>query len=811
MRQVVTLSTEVRNIVSKFNKAFYEPERQGQSLFSKTSYVDILAVSLYAMRDDADSKVLHILEEGIVDLHQYLDDAEINTLLENYHTVVVTLLGTTNGNIITKTGRCKLPKEIVSLCSTLVSKSDDKRVYLPYAGDGSFLDAVASGAECVGFEQNELLWAICQILPQGKEAAGAIRLGMPTEVRGKFDNIFTFPPMGSGTREKKAIVSYLSDLAENHLTENGRMACVLPVSFCYEMGPWRQFRKIIVDNSFSVLAVLLPEGLLYPVLNIKLCTLIIENNHQGNIALVNTTDKHFLANEFGESQSLRKVSLNLNAVLDTINSGDEALVWSGTAELLDKELTFVPSRYLPIFSDHQPAEGEVVLSIGSVIEMIKGKYISQDNSKRKLTFNLLSDNYLTCDINVLDIPMKQNYGGRIITEDCLVVGYINGVIKIGRVRGVSESTPLVLGLNMFAFKMRYVEVDSSLLVGNESVKSRKVSSIITEDYLLRCLSSDIVLRQANAWAVGSVIKGLRSEDFLSFKIYVPSLEDQDKHCKVDTATSVKDADARLQQAYEDFRKDMHMKKHALGQTLFNLNNWWKLLSTARKKGDGVVSDTDVLGIMKKMTVAEIFQNLEITMSKLNTQLSKFDTGYGLAKEEFALTEFLEQYIAKHPNPLFVFEYDADSNRHHRMDLQVSDEEGNCAAYKGDPIAYVTFSKEALEMVLNNIVSNACSHGFAGSEGTNNKIRMDIKSDGTSYVLTVANNGAPLKKDFTQEDVFIYGQTSGNTNEHFGIGGYEIKKLMKEFDGDVEIVSSPEAEYTVIYKLIFHKTNIFLNF
>ena len=113
------------------------------------------------------------------------------------------------------------------------------------------------------------------------------------------------------------------------------------------------------------------------------------------------------------------------------------------------------------------------------------------------------------------------------------------------------------------------------------------------------------------------------------------------------------------------------------------------------------------------------------------------------------------------------------------------------------------------MVLNNIISNACTHGFAGSEGVNNKIRMDIKSDGTSYVLTVANNGAPLKKDFTQDDVFIYGQTSGNTNEHFGIGGYEIKKLMKEFDGDVEIISSPEAEYTVTYKLIFHKTNILL--
>ena len=322
MRQVATLSTEVRNIVNKFNKAFYDQERQGQSLFTKKSNVDILAISLYAMRDGADPRVLHILEEGIVDLHQYLDDAEINTLLENYHVVVKTLLGTMNTN----SNRVMLPKEIVTLCSTLVSKSDDKRVYLPYAGDGSFLDAVASNAACIGFEQNEHLWAIGQILQQSKETAGAIRLGMPAEVRGKFDSIFTFPPIGIGTREEKDIVSYLSDLATNHLSENGRMACVLPASFCYTMGPWYQLRKTIVANGLSVLAILLPERLLYPASNIELCVLIIENNHQGNITLVNATDKHFLANEFIEIHSLRKVSLKADAVVDTIKPKPHHLI-----------------------------------------------------------------------------------------------------------------------------------------------------------------------------------------------------------------------------------------------------------------------------------------------------------------------------------------------------------------------------------------------------------------------------------------------------------------------------------------------------
>lgn len=43
--------------------------------------------------------------------------------------------------------------------------------------------------------------------------------------------------------------------------------------------------------------------------------------------------------------------------------------------------------------------------------------------------------------------------------------------------------------------------------------------------------------------------------------------------------------------------------------------------------------------------------------------------------------------------------------------------------------------------------------------------------------------------------------------HFGIGGYEIQKLMREFGGDAEFISDPESEFPVSYKLTFYITNI----
>ena len=113
------------------------------------------------------------------------------------------------------------------------------------------------------------------------------------------------------------------------------------------------------------------------------------------------------------------------------------------------------------------------------------------------------------------------------------------------------------------------------------------------------------------------------------------------------------------------------------------------------------------------------------------------------------------------------------------------------------------------MIFDDIISNACSHGFKGRESGANKVKIEISSEGTEYIITISNNGLPLSEGVTSEDVFRYGQTSGNTTEHFGIGGYEVQKLMNEFEGEVEIISTPNDEYTVSYRLIFHNTNIFM--
>ena len=89
----------------------------------------------------------------------------------------------------------------------------------------------------------------------------------------------------------------------------------------------------------------------------------------------------------------------------------------------------------------------------------------------------------------------------------------------------------------------------------------------------------------------------------------------------------------------------------------------------------------------------------------------------------------------------------------------------------------------------------------------NIVRIEIKTDGTDYIVDVSNNGLPLDSAMTPEDVTIYGRTSGDAADHFGIGGYEVKRLMEEFGDTVKIIADASSDFPFTYRLVFHDTNI----
>jgi sensor histidine kinase regulating citrate/malate metabolism len=123
------------------------------------------------------------------------------------------------------------------------------------------------------------------------------------------------------------------------------------------------------------------------------------------------------------------------------------------------------------------------------------------------------------------------------------------------------------------------------------------------------------------------------------------------------------------------------------------------------------------------------------------------------------------------------------------------------------------SPHLVRRIFDNIVANAMSHGFAGSPKLNHEIRFDWTTEGGNVVITIANNGVPLKEGVSEKDVLMSGFSTalnldagaGNGTLHSGHGGHEIKMLMEDL-GSVKVISKPDEEFTVIYQLTFNKTN-----
>ena len=172
-------------------------------------------------------------------------------------------------------------------------------------------------------------------------------------------------------------------------------------------------------------------------------------------------------------------------------------------------------------------------------------------------------------------------------------------------------------------------------------------------------------------------------------------------------------------------------------------------------------------------------------------------------------KFINDYIASHSTPAVRMVNVGNDNS---VDYPEIDDETGYVKYVHTDAADIFYAPfRLLERIFNNIVANAIAHGFT-ADSTNNEIRFDWKEEDGEIVITIANNGRPLKDGVSGEDVLMSGFTTALNEDasdgtlHSGQGGFEIKLLMEGL-GTVEVISQPDAEFPVIYKLIFEKTNL----
>lgn len=297
------------------------------------------------------------------------------------------------------------------------------------------------------------------------------------------------------------------------------------------------------------------------------------------------------------------------------------------------------------------------------------------------------------------------------------------------------------------------------------------------------------------------------------KIIVPN------HTDLERATFLSEANynafessrKELEHEHKSYIKAVRMRKHALTQSASSIEATFYALNAYRERKNGTISDNERISRIAQTTVKDAFEYLSMATKDLLVKLDHIaDVEYTFTKPEWINPEeFVESYIQKHENGWVNFKPVVKWAKGHNLaDKDLTDLSGETILHKGEPIYTMMFPRDALKQILDNIVSNAISHGFIDKSYHNYQLRFSWETDGTALKMCVENNGAPIPSDRSTSSLLEYGvSTSLNSNGHHGIGCNEIDSIMRKYDGKIELVSSPDDEFRVKYILTFNRTNI----
>lgn len=833
MSQNNTISVKAKNIVDNFIN-----ENRFYSKISNTDVMKHFIITLYAQLPNAKPELVEPFEDCIFHLNDYFTQEEIDVLIAEHCQVIRYCFDYSNSTYSVYDGYyiehnetiedmiChdplinpyKTPKYLIELSMRLSGKrKDNENVYLPYTEIADYAlynpnaryHVESIGKYTIGDKtttcKNRYV-AYSEILLDSLGIKSDFVL-IDDEFKINEDNmstrpdyVFSFNPMfnqcnGISFEYAESIWSTSNDMSSWNLAAfigryigkvktGGCLDFVFPRELLEAKNFWDIF-LMVFESKIAFNATFINLGKIYYAANSVNCFFLHIEKGKDNDGMIRFFDAS--SAEFYEHSNLKVDFLMDMLCKEECNSKYEQRVHytqiaSSNGRVANQ---YFIDKKLPKLS-----EEEKYIPIGELVDVIESVNYESLLSDPSLNWNesvygpirgtyvqgeRLSDDYLNCDINLKnDISSAFCIGKKIVKSPCLVVGTTaTGALTFGKIK----------------IKDKYILVDEDII----ALKIK--SNAITEDYLLRELTKDYCTMQV---AMLSYIQGSETEKFFDIKnivdvkIAVPSIEQQKCICMEErlsqTQASLHQAEKEKEKTAEEFKRDVHMKKHAIGQTLFNLSNWWDLLQKARKEGNGIVDESQCVGKFRKTKVVDIYSNIQRTLEKLQMQVDSFWRADGLQVESISLTTFVKEYVKEHQSPLFVYEYDSIST------------------LANNNVPKVAFSKQALTMVFDNIINNACSHGFENKASESNIVKIEVQMDNGLPYIVISNNGNPVHEKISSEDVFTYGRFSKSGQTHYGIGGYEVRNLMREFQGEAEFISTPQEDFPVSYKLSFREVS-----
>lgn len=771
-----------------------------KGIFNELRSEKSLIASLYSLIKGGDRNYIDILQPLISDLNIVFSPSNIQFLLNRFDWVVEYCYTHRN-----PTGEDEaLTSDYLDLIQTLCFETNSRNVLLPFGNIR--LARTSPYSRINAIECSTTDWAIAQIVKEGLGLDAKIFLSDKLKCEySVYDHIIARPH--SAKIDIHSTIDTIIECIDKRLSDGGTMAILLPREACYA-SKWVRLREYLIkdrnDIYVGVISLRVPSS---SSINEE-CLCIVEkrsnsiyNTWDNRIVLVDADKEDFLLS----NAEVGPYGLKVQSIKEAIEKRDNKSVIAVSPNNLDKGFNLLAARYLRLgaLPSSKAVQGKVVhlRDVISIIPRIKQVWTDvQGAGDRIVTYKNLSDNYLV-RIKPESVDILPRKEVSYTTANGGYVAFSNGKMLVGKIIGEPED--------------RHIGIDD--IVAHFNVDS----NVTSLDYILKVISEeDYVVRQAKYLTKGYTWTDeyLHAEDLLEIRIVLPSLEEQNKALLEDSQKGYEDKSEEVQRNFDEFRRNMHMQKHKIGQTIGALSTWVNLVNYARQLGNGTVDDSAIIVPEYNTSAKEIFEKLTRTAAKLQREIDVLDSSYGIENdiEDIALADFLDEYIDSNVWNGFDIIWYSQEHRHQKDIPMVDIDESEYPNIKarlvpdefivkaGEPKEYIRCTYQSLETILDNIIANARSHGFKRQD-RRYQIKFDIEEDFDKVILYVSNNGEPMHKDMESDDVYAYGHSSDYDN-HSGIGCYQIKDYMDTLKGNVEIISTPDEDFTVTYKLTFVNAN-----
>lgn len=682
------------------------------------------------------------------------------------------------------------PQEVTDFMCKMAAFPENVTVYNPFAGANSY--AIALPNNVVGEELNPTTWALGQIrlFANFAEKRADITLGDSFESmqsKQRYDAIITSPAF---FMEKGHRIEDVVNMLYSKLNDGGKLVCIVTAGFLFsKSGTARSFKERLIQEKAIASVVTLPSNI-FAGTGINQAVIVLTKGVENSEILFADASEYtrfaksvYRATTLDVEQFIKDLEEEVVDYLERGREIDDTTVGAPIdySELRDTDLT--PSLYLT----PRPSIGILLSNIAEEQKAIRGKNVPYD-----------------CFVTASAIPANLHRKPYQPTS-------VPDTSKSSTARNVvAVAGPSVI-VAMVSGKIRTVyteEYTGNIAFPSGFIKILKPTSGVSAKYLAALMSTKLVDDQLKAQVSGTVIPRLNRLNL--DQIFVPvhsAPEEREKFISEVLSSEMSELEREKDDEWNQQKREVQSTRHAMIQTLSSLSSKWERLKRFASAQGGIIHFSDMIGRINPTTVEEFMGGIEYAIDTLRRQVESFrlekkDWG---EPEEINPYEFIESYKANHPSTEYAMQNLGSDNK---ADVPYFSGE-NDEEHTAHTDALFTFKapRALVERIFDNIVSNAKSHGFT-SDIVNPTIQFDWQTNGGKIEITIKNNGIPLKEGVTGADVLMSDfstalkQKANDGSLHFGIGGFEIKSLMEDI-GSVEVISQPDAEYPVIYKLTFN--------